>query len=160
MSGKLTLSTSNGRLFCRARDWKKGDGLFPYELSENHQSNLDLIKSLSKEQRFRQVVAEKLKSGNFTLRWVLILALFLCPMYLEWTKASLRTDLPQNTREKLLLEVATTYKIKTLVREKFNIFIFIFSFCGLKQMKQTVKHSVVIEKEKSWKHLPQLLQML
>ena len=78
-------------------------------------------------------------------------------MYLEWTKASLRTDLPQDTREKLLLKVATTYKIKTLVREKFNIFIFIFSFCG---MKQTVKRSVVIEKEKSWKHLPQLLQML
>ena len=74
-------------------------------------------------------------------------------MYLEWTKASLRTDLPQDTREKLLLKVATTYKIKTLVREKFNIFIFIFSFCG---MKQTVKRSVVIEKEKSWKHLPQL----
>ena len=81
-------------------------------------------------------------------------------MYLEWTKASLKKDLPQNTREQLLLEVATTYKIKTMVREKFNIFIFIFSFCGMKQMKQTLKHSVVIEKEKSWKHLPQLLQIL
>ena len=81
-------------------------------------------------------------------------------MYLEWTKASLRKDLPQNTREQLLLEVATTYKIKTVAREKFNIFIFIFYFCGLKQMKQTLKHSVVIEKEKSWKHLPQLLQIL
>ena len=30
----------------------------------------------------------------------------------------------------------------------------------MKQMKQTVKHSVVIEKEKSWKHLLQLLQIL
>ena len=78
-------------------------------------------------------------------------------MYLEWTKASLRKDLPQNTREQLRLEVATTYKIKTVAREKFNIFIFIFSFCG---MKQTFKHSVAIEKEKSWKHLPQLLQIL
>ena len=67
-------------------------------------------------------------------------------MYLEWTKASLRKDLPQNTREQLLLEVATTYKIKSVAREKFNIFIFIFSFCGMKQMKQTVKHSVVKEK--------------
>ena len=81
-------------------------------------------------------------------------------MYLEWTKASLRKDLPQNTREQLLLEVATTYKIKTVAREKFNIFIFIFYFCGMKQMKQTFKHSVVIEKEKSWKHLPQPLQIL
>ena len=74
------------------------------------------------------------------------MASFPCRIYLEWTKASLRTDLPQNTREKLLLEVATTYKIKTVVREKFNIFIFIFPLCGMKQMKQTVKHSVVIEK--------------
>ena len=88
------------------------------------------------------------------------MAIFRCPIYLEWTKASLRTDLPQNTREQLLLEVATTYKIKSVAREKFNIFIFIFSFCGMKQMKQTVKHSVVIEKEKSWKHLLQLLQIL
>ena len=67
------------------------------------------------------------------------MAIFPCPIYLEWTKASLRTDLPQNTREQLLLEVATTYKIKTVVREKFNIFIFIFSFCGMKQMKQTLR---------------------
>ena len=74
------------------------------------------------------------------------MASFLCRIYLEWTKASLRTDLPQNTRGKLLLEIATTYKIKTVVREKFNILIFIFPLCGLKQMKQTVKHSVVIEK--------------
>ena len=74
--------------------------------------------------------------------------------------ASLRKDLPQNTRELLLLELATTYKIKSVPREKFNIFIFIFSFCGMKQMKQTFKHSVVIEKEKSWNHLPQLLQIL
>ena len=81
-------------------------------------------------------------------------------MYLEWTKASLRKDLPQNTREQLLLKVATTYKIKAVAREMFNIFIFIFSFCGMKQMKQTVKHSVVIEKEKSWEHLLQLLQIL
>ena len=88
------------------------------------------------------------------------MAIFPCPVYLEWTKASLRTDLPQNTREQLLLEAATTYEIKTVVREKFKIFIFIFSFCGMKQMKQTVKHSVVIEKEKSWKHLLQLLQIL
>ena len=66
-------------------------------------------------------------------------------MYLEWTKASLRKDLPQNTREQLLLEVATTYKIKTVAGEKFNIFIFIFPFCGMKQMKQTFKHFVVIE---------------
>ena len=79
-------------------------------------------------------------------------------MYLEWTKASLRKDLPQNNREQLLLEVATTYKIKTVAREKFNIFI--FSFCGVKQMKQTFKHSVVIEKEKSWEHLLRLLQIL
>ena len=77
------------------------------------------------------------------------MAIFPRPIYLEWTKASLRTDLPQNTREQLLLEVATNYKIKTVVREKFNIFISIFSFCGMKQVKQTVKHSVVIEKEKS-----------
>ena len=70
------------------------------------------------------------------------MAIFPCPIYLEWTKASLRTALPQNTREQLLLEVATTYKIKTVVKEKFNIFIFIFSYCGMKQMKQTVKHSV------------------
>ena len=88
------------------------------------------------------------------------MAIIPCPMYLEWTKASLRKDLPQNTREQLLLEVATTYKIKTVAREKFNIFIFIFSFRGMKQMKQTVKHSVVIENEKSWKHLFQLLQIL
>ena len=74
------------------------------------------------------------------------MAIFPCPISLEWIKASQRTDLPQNTREQLLLEVATTYKIKTMVREKFNIFIFIFSFCGMKQMKQTVKHSIVIEK--------------
>ena len=80
-------------------------------------------------------------------------------MYLEWTKASLRKDLPQNTRKQLLLEVATTYKIKTVAREKFNIFIFMFYFY-MKQIKQTFKHSVVIEKEKSWKHLPQLLQIL
>ena len=85
------------------------------------------------------------------------MAIFPRPIYLEWTKASLRTDLPQNTREQLLLEVAITYKIKTVVREKFNLFIFIFSFCG---MKQTVKHSVAIEKKKSWKHLLQLLQIL
>ena len=78
-------------------------------------------------------------------------------MYLEWTKTSLRKDLPQNTGEQLLLEVTTTYKIKTVAREKFNILIFIFSFSGMKQMKQTLKHSVVIEKKKSWKHLPQLL---
>ena len=88
------------------------------------------------------------------------MAIFLCSIYLEWNEASLRTDLPQNTREQLLLEVATTYKIKSVAREKFNIFIFIFSFCGMKQMKQTDKHSVVIEKEKSWKHLLQLLQIL
>ena len=88
------------------------------------------------------------------------MAIFPCPIYLEWTKASLRTDLPQNTREQLLLEVATTYKIKTVVREKFNIFIFIFSFCGMKQMKQTGKQTVVIEREKSCKHLLQLLQIL
>ena len=81
-------------------------------------------------------------------------------MYLELTKACLRKDLPQNTREQLLLEVATTYKIKTVAREKFNISIFIFSFCRMKQMKQTLKNSVVIEKKKSWKHLPQLLQVL
>ena len=81
-------------------------------------------------------------------------------MYLEWTKVSLKKDLPQNAKKQLLLEVARTYKIKTVAREKFNIFIFIFSFCGMKQMKQTLKHSVVIEKEKSWKHLPQLLQIL
>ena len=81
-------------------------------------------------------------------------------MYLEWTKASLRKDLLQKTREQLLLEVATTYKIKSVDREKFNIFIFIFSFCGMKQMKQTFKHSVVIEEEKSWNHLPHLLQIL
>ena len=30
----------------------------------------------------------------------------------------------------------------------------------MKQMKQTFKHSVVIEKEKSWNHFPQLLQIL
>ena len=30
----------------------------------------------------------------------------------------------------------------------------------MKQMKQTVKHFVVMEKEKSWKHLLQLLQIL
>ena len=77
------------------------------------------------------------------------MAIFPRPIYLEWAKASLRTDLPQNTREQLLLEVATNYKIKTVVREKFNIFISVFSFCGMKQMKQTVKHSAVIEKEKS-----------
>ena len=77
------------------------------------------------------------------------MTIFPRPIYLEWAKASLRTDLPQNTREQLLLEVATNYKIKTVVREKFNIFISIFSFCGMKQMKQTVKHSAVIEKEKS-----------
>ena len=88
------------------------------------------------------------------------MAIFPCPIYLEWTKANLRTDLPQNTREQLLLELATTYKIKTVVREKFNIFIFILPFCEMKQMKQTVNHSVVIEKEKSWKHLLQLLQIL
>ena len=75
------------------------------------------------------------------------MASFPCRIYLEWTKASLRTDLPQKTREKLLLEAATTYKIKTVFREKFNIFIFIFPLCGMKQMKQTIKHSVVIEKE-------------
>ena len=82
-------------------------------------------------------------------------------IYLEWIKASLRTALPQSTREQLLLEVATTYKLKTVVREKFNIFIFIF-FCrgAMKQMKQTFKHSAGIEKEKSWKHLFQLLQSL
>ena len=88
------------------------------------------------------------------------MAIIPCPMYLEWTKASLRKDLPQNTREQLLLEVATTYKIRTVAREKFNIFIFIFYFCGTKQMKQTFKHFLVIEKEKSWKHLPQLRQIL
>ena len=78
------------------------------------------------------------------------MAIFPCPVYLEWIKASLRTALPQNTREQLLLEVATTYKIKSVVREKFNIFIFIF-FCrgAMKQMKQTFKHSAGIEKEKS-----------
>ena len=88
------------------------------------------------------------------------MAIFSCPIYLEWTKASLRTDLSQNTREQLFLEEATTYKIKTVVREKFSIFIFIISFCGMKQMKQTAKHSVVIEQEKSWKHLLELLQIL
>ena len=35
---------------------------------------------------------KKLKSRIFTLLWVLILALFPSPIYLEWTKASLRTD--------------------------------------------------------------------
>ena len=88
------------------------------------------------------------------------MAIIPCAMYLEWTKASLRKDLPQNTREQLLLEVATTYKIKTVAREKFNIFILIFSFCGMKQMKQTFTHSVVIEKEKLWEHLSQPLQIL
>ena len=47
-------------------------------------------------------------------------------MYLQWTKASLRKDLPHNTMEQVLLEVATTYKIKIVAGEKFNIFIFIF----------------------------------
>ena len=89
------------------------------------------------------------------------MAIFPCPIYLEWIKASLRTALPQNTREQLLLEVVTTYKIKTVVEEKLDIFIFIF-FCleAMKQMKQTVKYSAGIEEEKSWKYLFQLVQVL
>ena len=39
---------------------------FPFELSQDLQSNLDLIKSLSKE-RLKNLKTEKLKSGNFTL---------------------------------------------------------------------------------------------
>ena len=82
------------------------------------------------------------------------MVIFPCSVYLEWTKASLKTDLPQNTKEQLLLEVATTYKIKTVVREKLTFsFLYIFFFCGMKQMKQKVKHSVVKEKL-------QLLQIL
>ena len=49
------------------------------------------------------------------------------------------------------------FKFK-VARVKFNIFIFIFSYQGT--MKQTVKHSVWIEYEKSWKHLFHLLQVL
>ena len=124
-----------GKTLLSSQRLKERRQVFPCELSENLQSNLDLIKPIDN------------------------LIIFSCPIYLEWTKASLRKDLPQNTSEQLLLEVATAYKIKSVAREKFNIFIFIFSFCGMKQMKQTFKYSVVIEKENSWKHFPQFLQI-
>ena len=89
-----------------------------------------------------------------SLRWLLLLF----PVYLEWTKASLRTTLLQSTRGQLLQEVAAVQKIKTIARVKFNILIFIFSCKGT--MKQAVKHSEWIEKEKPWKHLFHLLQVL
>ena len=48
--------------------------------------------------------------------------------------------------------------MKTVARVMFNIFIFIFSWQRTKT--HTVKHSVWIEKEESWKHLFHLLQVL
>ena len=47
------------------------------------------------------------------------MAIFPCTIYLEWTKPSLRTDLPKNTREQLLLEVAQNLQNKNRGQKKF-----------------------------------------
>ena len=97
----------------------------------NFQNYLGQIKSFSKGD---------VKSRDFIDRQ--ILSTFLC---LEWIKSSPRTTLIQNTTEYVLLEENAMQKIKKVPRVKNNIFIFIFSCQGT--MKQTVKHSVSIEKE-------------
>ena len=44
-----------------------------------------------------------MKSENFIHRRVLIRTISMFPVYVEWTKASLRTTLLQNTKDELLL---------------------------------------------------------
>ena len=56
----------------------------------------------------------KVKSGYIIHRRILIRTISLFPVYLEWTKAILRTTLQQNIKEELLLgkKVAAMLKIK------------------------------------------------
>ena len=58
---EIHISNVCGKALLKSQRLKEGQRAFPSELSENLQSNIDLIKSLSKERSFHQVDAEKLK---------------------------------------------------------------------------------------------------
>ena len=75
---------------------------------------------------FSQTVGGKLKSRDFIYHRILITVISLFPVYLEWTTASLRTNLLQITREQLFHEVAAMYKVKVIAGVRFNIFVFMF----------------------------------
>ena len=77
-------------------------------ISRKFSEQIRLDKIVFKERRFRQTVWGKLKSRDFIYCPMLITVISLFPLYLEWTKASLRTILLQNTGEQLLQEVAAT----------------------------------------------------
>ena len=81
------------KVLFRTRGWSEVYRIFPVSFPK-----------MFRENRFQRAtfLLSWLQSGDFVHRR--ILSLF--PVYLEWTKSSLRTTLIQNTRKHLLLEVA------------------------------------------------------